>query len=96
MPIYEYRCQNCGEKLEILQKHADAPLTECPKCGKEDLNKLVSAPSFQLKGSGWYVTDFKDKSKKPTEKKEEKSTEKEQKTPDKKADKKEKSKDKED
>ena len=63
MPIYEYSCQACGHALEALQKHSDAPLTECPECGRPDLRKLVSAAGFVLKGSGWYVTDFRDKGK---------------------------------
>jgi putative FmdB family regulatory protein len=65
MPIYEYRCAACGHELEALQRLADAPLTECPACHKAELRKLVSAAGFQLKGSGWYVTDFRDKGKKP-------------------------------
>ena len=67
MPIYEYRCTQCGHKLESLQKFSDAPLTTCPACGKEALSKLVSAAGFQLKGSGWYQTDFRG-SGKPAEK----------------------------
>lgn len=63
MPIYEYRCTDCGHQLEVIQKITDAPLTECPACHTGGLYKLVSATSFQLKGSGWYVTDFKDKPK---------------------------------
>lgn len=63
MPIYEYQCQQCGEHCELLQKISDAPATECPSCHKDGLKKLVSAAGFQLKGSGWYVTDFKDKNK---------------------------------
>ncbi len=63
MPIYEYRCTQCGHKLETLQKFSDAPLTTCPACGKEALSKLVSAAGFQLKGSGWYQTDFRGGSK---------------------------------
>ena len=59
MPIYEYRCSNCGHELEALQKLADAPLVVCPSCHAESLVKLVSASAFQLKGSGWYATDFK-------------------------------------
>jgi putative FmdB family regulatory protein len=65
MPIYEYRCGACGHKLEALQKFADAPLTDCPVCGKSRLTKLVSAAGFQLKGSGWYATDFKGSGGKP-------------------------------
>jgi len=63
MPIYEYRCESCGAELEKIQKLSDAPLTDCPSCGKAELKKLVSASSFRLKGSGWYETDFKNKSK---------------------------------
>ncbi len=59
MPIYEYRCSSCGHEKEALQKLADAPLTECAACGKNTLRKLISAAGFQLKGSGWYATDFK-------------------------------------
>jgi len=65
MPIYEYRCSACGHELESLQKLADAPLTTCPSCGKETLTKLVSAAGFQLKGSGWYQTDFRGSGTKP-------------------------------
>lgn len=67
MPIYEYQCQQCGHHVEILQKISDPAETECPECGKDSLKKMVSAAGFQLKGSGWYVTDFRDKNKaKPT------------------------------
>lgn len=59
MPIYEYQCQACGHYLEALQKVSDAPLKKCPECGKPKLQKLLSAPSFRLKGGGWYETDFK-------------------------------------
>jgi len=59
MPIYEYRCSACGHELEVLQKLSEAPLSTCPECGKPKLTKLVSAAGFQLKGSGWYATDFK-------------------------------------
>jgi len=65
MPIYEYRCDACGHKLEALQKLSDSPLTQCPSCGKARLSKLVSAAGFQLKGSGWYATDFKSSGTKP-------------------------------
>ena len=63
MPIYEYKCASCGHKKDVLQKMSDAPLTECPACGKPTLTKLISAAGFQLKGSGWYATDFKGGSK---------------------------------
>lgn len=59
MPIYEYRCTQCGHEFDELQKVDDAPLVDCPECSKAALVKLVSAPSFRLKGSGWYETDFK-------------------------------------
>ena len=64
MPIYEYRCQKCGHELEALQKVSDPPLTECPACHEQSLQKLVSAAGFRLKGTGWYETDFKGKSEK--------------------------------
>jgi len=64
MPIYEYRCAECGHELEKLQKISDAPLLECPACGKPALRKLVSAAGFRLKGGGWYETDFKKDKKK--------------------------------
>ena len=63
MPIYEYECASCGHRLEALQKVSEDPLKECPECHKNALGKLVSATSFQLKGTGWYETDFKTKSK---------------------------------
>jgi putative FmdB family regulatory protein len=76
MPIYEYRCGACGQQHEVLQKASERPLTKCPACGKPKLQKLLSAAGFQLKGSGWYATDFKGGGKKPAEKKsEEKKTE---------------------
>lgn len=61
MPIYEYRCAACGHVLEALQKMSEAPMRKCPECGKSQLKRLVSAPQFRLKGSGWYETDFKNK-----------------------------------
>lgn len=64
MPIYEYRCQECGAELEVLQKMSDAPLVDCPTCGKSALRKKVSASAFRLKGGGWYETDFKTGNKK--------------------------------
>lgn len=63
MPIYEYRCSACGHELEALQKITDAPLTSCPACRADKLTKLVSAAGFQLKGSGWYATDFRNGNK---------------------------------
>jgi putative FmdB family regulatory protein len=65
MPIYEYQCQNCWKTLEVIQKVSDSPLVTCQKCGKNSLQKLVSPTQFQLKGSGWYVTDFRNKESKP-------------------------------
>ena len=59
MPIYEYRCDACGHEHEAIRKFSDAPLTTCPACGKEAIVKKVSAAGFQLKGSGWYQTDFR-------------------------------------
>jgi putative FmdB family regulatory protein len=59
MPIYAYRCESCGFGKDVLQKLSDAPLTQCPECGKETFAKQVTAAGFQLKGSGWYVTDFR-------------------------------------
>ncbi|MDX1336226.1 MAG: zinc ribbon domain-containing protein [Gammaproteobacteria bacterium] len=64
MPIYEYRCDECGHELEAIQKMSDEPLTECPECGKPALKKMVSAAGFRLSGGGWYETDFKGGSKK--------------------------------
>jgi putative FmdB family regulatory protein len=63
MPIYEYQCKACGHHLEEIQGFNDAPLTKCPQCKKAKLVKLVSAPSFHLKGTGWYATDFKNAGK---------------------------------
>ena len=63
MPIYEYRCGKCGHQLEAIQKMSDAELTDCPKCHEPALGRMVSAPSFRLKGGGWYETDFKTGSK---------------------------------
>ncbi len=59
MPIYAYRCGICGHAKDVLQKLSDAPLTTCPACGAESFSKQVTAAGFQLKGSGWYVTDFR-------------------------------------
>jgi putative FmdB family regulatory protein len=59
MPFYEYQCSACGAQVEVLQKITDAPLKKCTECGRNQLKKLVSAPVFRLKGSGWYETDFK-------------------------------------
>jgi putative FmdB family regulatory protein len=69
MPIYEYRCDECGHQEEHLQKIVEKPLSKCPACGKKAYKKLLSAAGFQLKGSGWYATDFKTTAKKPADKK---------------------------
>lgn len=61
MPTYEYRCQQCGHQLEAWQKMSDEPLKTCPECKKDTLQKQISATNFQLKGTGWYVTDFRNK-----------------------------------
>lgn len=68
MPIYEYRCGECGFQKEYMQRMSDAPLTNCPQCGKRSFNKLMSAAGFQLKGTGWYATDFKNSAAKPAAK----------------------------
>lgn len=57
MPLYEYQCEPCGHRFEVIQKFSDAPLTECPKCGGP-VQKLLSSPAIQFKGSGWYITDY--------------------------------------
>jgi putative FmdB family regulatory protein len=81
MPIYQYVCGLCGQEHEVLQKVSEPPLTDCPSCGKPGLKKALTAAGFQLKGSGWYATDFKGgaskkpEEKKPEEKKPEKKTE---------------------
>src|SRR5690349_7354306 len=59
MPIYAYRCESCGFGKDVLQKMSDPQLTQCPECGKDTFRKQVTAAGFQLKGSGWYVTDFR-------------------------------------
>lgn len=68
MPIYEYRCTSCGHQQEFLQKVSDAPLTVCTACGKATFSKMLTAAGFQLKGSGWYATDFKGKGSAPAAK----------------------------
>ena len=70
MPVYEYKCSQCGHRQEALQKISDVPLTQCAACGDESLRKMVSAAGFVLKGTGWYQTDFKDPPK-PVKKEEE-------------------------
>jgi len=64
MPIYDYFCTRCGHEMEVLQKVSEPPLTKCPSCGEETLQKRLTAPAFHLKGTGWYATDFKDSGKK--------------------------------
>ena len=64
MPIYEYRCENCGHELEAVQKISESPLVTCPECGADALKKRISAAGFRLKGGGWYETDFKSGKKK--------------------------------
>ena len=64
MPMYDYRCEACQHELEAIQKISDAPLVDCPACGKPALTKQLSAPAFRLKGGGWYETDFKSGDKK--------------------------------
>ena len=68
MPIYEYRCSSCGFQKEYLQKLSDPVLTDCPECGKQTFSKMLSAAGFQLKGSGWYATDFRNSGAKPAAK----------------------------
>ena len=75
MPIYEYRCNVCGHQEEHLQKVSEAPLTVCPACGKPEYRKQLSAAGFQLKGTGWYATDFKGGAKKSADKKSDTKTE---------------------
>jgi putative FmdB family regulatory protein len=66
MPIYAYRCEECGFAKDVLQKLSDPVLTDCPQCGKSTFKKQLTAAGFQLKGSGWYVTDFRGGDKPPT------------------------------
>jgi len=63
MPLYEYECEACGHRFEIIQKFSDGPPEVCPKCGKGPLQRLQSSPAFQFKGTGWYVTDYAGKGK---------------------------------
>ena len=62
MPIYEYHCAACDHHFDVMQKMSDEPIQQCPECGAHRVSKLISAAGFQLKGTGWYVTDFKNKS----------------------------------
>jgi putative FmdB family regulatory protein len=68
MPIYAYKCSSCGHEKDVLQKVSDAPLTDCPACGAAAFSKQLTAAGFQLKGNGWYATDFKNGSAKPAAK----------------------------
>lgn len=68
MPIYEYKCAECGHQLEAMQKISEEPLKDCPSCGRPVLKRLISAAGFQLKGTGWYATDFKNKGPKKDQK----------------------------
>lgn len=70
MPIYEYHCDSCGKNFDAIQKFSDEPLSVCRECGAEGIRKLLSAPSFRLKGGGWYETDFKNKNQRNVVKKE--------------------------
>ena len=58
MPLYEYECEKCGHRFEKIQKFSDPLVTECPECGEDEVEKVISAPAVQFKGSGWYVTDY--------------------------------------
>ena len=73
MPIYEYQCSSCHHQFDVIQKMNDEPVKQCPQCSQDKAVRLVSAPGFQLKGTGWYATDFKDKPK-PVKKSESSST----------------------
>ncbi len=64
MPIYDYKCSKCEHQFEVIQRFSENPVESCPACNKKTVKKLVSAPSFRLKGAGWYETDFKTGSKK--------------------------------
>jgi len=74
MPIYQYRCTDCGHQMEALQKMSDPKLTDCPKCHAPALQKQVTAAAFKLKGTGWYETDFKNSGSKPAANSDAKST----------------------
>jgi putative FmdB family regulatory protein len=75
MPIYAYKCASCGFAKDVLQKISDTPLSVCPQCGQPAFNKQITAAGFQLKGSGWYVTDFRGGSSKPADKSTDKGAE---------------------
>jgi putative FmdB family regulatory protein len=63
MPLYEYQCDACGRRFEVIQKFSDAPPETCTKCGKGPVHRLLSSPAIQFKGSGWYITDYAQKGK---------------------------------
>lgn len=63
MPLYEYRCDACGERFELIQKFSDPPPAACTKCGKGPVERLLSSPAIQFKGTGWYITDYSQKGK---------------------------------
>jgi putative FmdB family regulatory protein len=75
MPIYDYQCTSCGCKQEVMRKISEPSVTACPECGKETFTRQVSAPSFQLAGTGWYATDFKGSKPASSDKKSEEKTE---------------------
>ena len=58
MPLYEYHCENCGHRFEVIQKFSDQPVAVCPSCGQGPVEKLLSSPAIQFKGTGWYITDY--------------------------------------
>jgi putative FmdB family regulatory protein len=58
MPLYEYQCESCAERFELIQKFSDPPPETCPKCGKGPVQRLLSSPAIQFKGTGWYITDY--------------------------------------
>ena len=63
MPLYEYRCEACEHRFEVIQKYSDSPIAVCPVCGKGPVEKLLSSPAIQFKGTGWYITDYSQKGK---------------------------------
>ncbi len=68
MPLYEYQCEACGQRFEVIQKFSDAPVEVCTKCGKGPVTRLLSSPAIQFKGTGWYITDYSQKGKSSGEK----------------------------
>ena len=76
MPIYDFQCSSCGFKDELMRKSSDASTINCPQCKSELFSKMLSAPSFQLSGSGWYATDFKDKKPVPSSESQQKTLQK--------------------